>query len=587
MPKYNLFKKIVILIVVMLVPIMALYYYSIKTSTDVLEMELNKSNANQLIFFQNQVNTYIDLLSLWPNLLIQDPDISNLKDIFDYNEYLNLDTITLVKRIQTKLMIQENSADWGSRLFIYSPSLQRVVSVNNVQRYDDAALKNRLEPGWQVKKEGEEGRERFIFSLLTFTPFSYLNDPQDANLIIEIEFNSDNIEDMLDKFKSDGRTDPLYYKKGTGTIYNRTANKELANLLIQQLEGQELQDIENRTIDLDGEQYLLNIVKSDTIGWYLIDYMPLYDIIYPIEKSNRLFYISVGCLLLMSFLAAYLLYAGVQVPIRKLVLAFQKLKYGDYSIRMTPKGKNEFTYVFSQFNSMTVQIQELFEKVYLEKLHVREARLKQLQSQINPHFFYNCFSYISSMAKLEDYQAVVAMSQNLSKYYRYTTRQERDMVPLSEELDFVKTYLDIQKLRMKRLHYSMEFPVRMNKLDILLLMIQPLVENAVLHGIEPVVGAGQIRIQGEFNGGTARVIVEDDGKGMTLEEMYTLEQKFTQPMEEDMGCGLWNVNRRLQLCFGESAGLSFSKSLLGGLKVTLSWSYNSLNPIENGGDKND
>lgn len=570
-PKINLFSKIVILIVIMLVPIMGLYFYSNKTSTDVLGRELNKSNTNQLIFFQNQVNTNIDLLSLWPNLLIQDPDISSFKDIFFQSEYLSLDSITLVKRIQTKLSIQESSSNWKSNLFIFSPSLNRVVSVNDVRRYDAADLKSRLKPGWQVKRQGLNGQEQYQFSLITVTPYSTFHHPEDANLIIEVQFSSSNIETMLDKFKSDGRRDPFYYKKGTGVIYNHTANRELASQLISQLEQEEFQEIENRSVELDGEPYLVNMVLSKTTGWYMIDYMPLSDILAPIQKSNQLFYISVACLLLMSSLAAYLLYAQVQVPIKQLVTSFQKLKNEDYAVRMVPKGNNEFSFVSTRFNSMVAQIQELFEKVYLEKIHVREARLKQLQSQINPHFFYNCFSFISSMAKLKNYQAVVEMSQNLSKYYRYTTRQERDMVPLSEELDFVTSYLEIQKMRMKRLDYTIDLPVRMKKLDIPLLMVQPLVENAVLHGIEPHADAGHIRITGQCDGEHMCVIVEDEGKGMSEDHQLALLYKLANPMDEQMGCGLWNVHQRMQLRYGEAAGLSFSTSSLGGLQVTLHW----------------
>lgn len=573
-PKYNLFSKIVILIMIMLIPIMGLYFYSNKTSTNILGDELNHSNSIQLKFFQNQVITNIDLLSLWPNLLIQDPDIFSFKDIFEYREHLNLEKINLVKRIQTKLRIQESSSNWKSSLYIYSPILQRVVTVTDAVRYDDVDLKKRLRPGWQVSKPNPDD-QRLIFSLFTVYPYSSFNSHEEANLIIEVQFSSENIVEMLDKFKSDGRNDPFYYLKGTGVIYNRTADQFLAQQLIALLEKEDLADIESKTVDLNGETYLVNIVNSDTANWYLIDYMPLSDIVAPIKHSNQLFYISVGCLLLMSCLAAYLLYAQVQVPIKQLVLGFQKLKNGNYSVRMIPKGKSEFTFVFRRFNLMITQIQELIEKVLMEKIHVREARLKQLQSQINPHFFYNCFSFISSMAKLHNHQAVVAMSENLAKYYRYTTRQERDLVPLSEELDFITSYLEIQRMRMNRLQYSIDIPTRMRKCDIPPLSIQPLVENAVLHGIEQYAEACQIRITGQWIDGELLVIVEDDGKGMEAEELIALQEKLGRPMDEEMGCGLWNVHQRMQLKFGHIAGITLSTSQLGGLMVTLRWSQHS------------
>ena len=573
MPRINLFTKIVILIVIMLIPIVALYLYSNETSSNVLESELNQSNINQLTFFQNQANTNIDLLALWPNLLIQDPDIQSFRDIFEYQPYLDLETITLVKRIQTKIRIQESSSNWRSQLYIYSPKLQRVISVNDVRTYDVEQLNRVVRQGWHVEKTGEPGRE-FEFSWFTVSPYDTLRRPGGANgatVVIEVRFDSDNIQDMLDTFKSDGRRDPLYYNKDAGIIYNRTADRPLADRLIAELEREPLQPKENRTVELGGEKYLVNIVHSNTTGWYLIDYMPLSDVMKPIQQSSRLFYYSAACLLLMSLLAAYLLYAQVQVPIRKLVTGFQRLKNGDYSIRVTPKGNSEFSFVFTRFNSMVEQIQELFEKVYLEKIHSREAKLKQLQSQINPHFFYNCFSYISSMAKLKNHQAVIAMAENLAKYYRYTTRQERDVVPLGEELDFISSYLEIQTMRMNRLQCAVELPPRMKKLLIPPLALQPLVENAVLHGIESHADSASIRISGEWDDAIARLVVEDNGKGMTEEQRLALLAKLQLPMDEEMGCGLWNVHQRLSLRFGEGSGLRFERSELGGLKVVLEW----------------
>lgn len=572
MPKINLFTKIVALIIIMLTPILLLYFYSNKTSTDVLREELNKSNTNQLVFFQNEVNTTIDSMALWPDLLIQDPDISSLRDFFIETNELSLNTITLIKRIQTKLAIQQNSSKWRSSLHIYSPIIHRDISDRDAVQYDDADLKKRLKPGWQVKVVNNGQSEQFVFSRYAVTPYSSYLDPSGSNLIIEVQFDSSNIKDMLDKFKSGGRREPFYYMEDVGIIYNRSVDKELTNQVLMHLKSEPLKDMESRTVQVGEEKYLVNIVKSETMGWHLIDYIPISEIIRPIQKTNQLFYVSMAALLLLCCIAAYLLYAQVQVPIKRLVIGFQKLKNGDYSVRMKPRGRSEFGFLYTRFNLMVAQIQELFETVYLEKIHVREARLKQLQSQINPHFFYNCFSFISSMAKLEKNEAVVAMSHHLSNYYRYTTRQERDLVALSEEINFVTSYLEIQKMRMARLNYSIHLPSEMLHLEIPPLMLQPLVENAVIHGIEAWSDASVIQITGEWHEDGARLIVEDDGKGMSAEDILILQHKMQHQMDEQMGCGLWNVHQRMHLRFRGNAGVSFSSSNLGGLKVTITWS---------------
>ncbi|WP_188593070.1 sensor histidine kinase [Paenibacillus silvae] len=576
----NLFSKMVILILIMLVPVVLLYWYSNHKTTAVLRDELNQSNSNQLEFFQNQVNSNIELLSSWPNLLIHDPDIASFRRIFAESRYFDLDAINLVKRIQNKLSIQESSSNWATKLYLYSPSLGRVISERDARTYDKHALKESIVSGWDVHKIEDGQNDRFMFSWITVSPYGIKDPAENAETIIKLEFDSDNIRDMLDKFKGDGRHDPFYFREETGVIYNRTSDRTLTDQLIKELSSQPLKDVENRTVVIGNEPYMVNSVKSSTTGWYLVDYMPLSDILKPIHQSNILFYSSMICLLLMSFTAAYLLYVQVQVPVKQLIRGFQRLKQEDYSVRIEPKGRNEFSFLSERFNSMVEKIQQLFEHVYLEQIHVREARLKQLQSQINPHFFYNCFSFITSMAKLKRVDAVVAMSHNLSRYYRYTTRQERDLVPLSEEIEFVTNYLEIQRMRMERIHYTLDLPEDMLRIEVSPLIVQPLVENAVIHGIEADAEAGEIRVSGEQKDGRMLLIVEDDGQGMTQEEREALLIKLAGTMDQEMGCGLWNVNQRLQLKYGEKGGLHITESDLGGVRVVLSWPVESKPALE-------
>ncbi|AWB45517.1 two-component sensor histidine kinase [Paenibacillus sp. CAA11] len=567
--KSNLFRKIVLLIIVMLIPIIALYFYANRTSSEVLRQELNQSNMNQLVFFQDQLSTRFDTLASWTNLLTHDPDIKSFQDIYLQDKQLNLDSINLIKRIQDKISLQQSSSNWKSKLYIYSPSLSRVVTERDAGYYrkEDIAVKH----GWQVQpyQNGEE--TSYLFSWSATAPFLTAAQSENANTIIKVEFDSSNIQDMLDGFKTGGHRDPFYYNASLGVIFNRTADRPFIQKLIRQLQDKPMPEVENRTVRLRDQNYTVNIVKSQTTGWYMVDYLPLSEIMKPIGDSNRLFYYSIGALLLMSFLAAYLLYSQVQVPLKQLIYGFQRLKAGDYNFRINVKGNNEFSFLSLRFNSMVEQIQELFERVYLEQIHVKEARLKQLQSQINPHFFYNCFSFITSMAKLRKHEAVVAMSNSLSRYYRYTTRQERDLVPLEEELDFVKYYMEIQTMRMNRLVYDIDLPDKCRRMELPPLLIQPLVENAVLHGIEPQADKGVIRIFVSLEHQRMKVVVEDNGKGMTGEELLQLENRLSSPLDETMGCGLWNVQQRLRLRFGETAQLSFRKSELGGLGAMLTW----------------
>ena len=145
---------------------------------------------------------------------------------------------------------------------------------------------------------------------------------------------------------------------------------------------------------------------------------------------------------------------------------------------------------------MAAEIEQLIQKVYVEQLRSREANLKQLQSQINPHFLYNCFALIRSLTRLGKHDSVMEMALHLSKYYRYTTRVEKQSASLQEELDLIESYLKIQQLHISHLHYEIDIPDHMRHLDIPRLLLQPLVENAVIHGIERVERDGIITVSG-------------------------------------------------------------------------------------------
>jgi two-component system sensor histidine kinase YesM len=174
------------------------------------------------------------------------------------------------------------------------------------------------------------------------------------------------------------------------------------------------------------------------------------------------------------------------------------------------------------------------------------------------------------MSRLGDNKAVEAMATNLGDYYRYTTRIENQTTTLEEELGLVRNYLAIQQLR-QQIEYDIQVPEIMLELPFPRLLLQPLIENAIIHGIERKKHVGRLVIYGEQNEETARLIVEDNGAGMTDSEMQELRKKCGQPLTEEMGCGVWNVNQRLIHIYGNDSGLTLSHSELGGVKAILCW----------------
>ncbi|WP_233476387.1 sensor histidine kinase [Paenibacillus sonchi] len=242
---------------------------------------------------------------------------------------------------------------------------------------------------------------------------------------------------------------------------NRTADQKLTAELIGYLDKHSPDSSTQHVISLGHKNYLVSSVKSSYLEWYLVDVVPLDRILGPISVSRNLFYVSMLLLFVVGISASILLYQNVQRPIKKLIKGLRRVQRGDYSVRLHSEDHNEFSFLFYRFNDMSHQIQDLIENVFNEKIRAREATLKQLQAQINPHFLYNCLGFIINMAQMKDEEAVVSMAYNLSAYYRYTTRMERDTATLDDEVRLLVNYLDIQKLRNGRIEYHIDIPQEM------------------------------------------------------------------------------------------------------------------------------
>ncbi|MDG0795000.1 histidine kinase [Cohnella ginsengisoli] len=313
---------------------------------------------------------------------------------------------------------------------------------------------------------------------------------------MQASFGRENIQNMLDTYKEGGQGDPLFYYKGRAPIPNRSSSAKLVTEVRSYLDGLDLGDTMQQTIRLNGDSYLVSLVKSPLLGGYLVDIAPLDQILGPISSSRNLFYLSMLLLFLFGTFISVLLYRDVQRPIAKLIGGLKQVQRGDFSARIDAKANGEFTFLFYRFNDMSRQIESLIENVLNERMRAQEATMKQLQAQINPHFLYNCLGYMINMAQMKENDAVVAMGYNLSAYYRYITRMEKETASLAEEMKLIVNYLDIQKLRNGRIHYTIDVPEEMLAQQVPRLMLQPLVENAVIHGVGKSFAAGEIRIRG-------------------------------------------------------------------------------------------
>ncbi|MDN8592710.1 histidine kinase [Paenibacillus sp. 11B] len=569
--RFSLFAKINCLIVVLFIPIIIMYTYSNNVTYDVVSKELQVSNTKQLTFLSSQIDSRINQMMDFSLILSRDPNVRAFNGLNIWND--RYDKMQTRYVIQEKLMLQSGVTDiWPTRYAVHSQQNQDVIAnYNRTTGYDENYLKRNMSGQWTYG-DGSESKEDMQSFYWFFT--DSLAQPgmlTGSNLVIEASFSYENIQNMLDSYKEGGQGDPFFYHKGNSPILNRSADKQLSEELIRYLDEHSSEDTTQDVVKLNGKKYLVSSVKSSYLDWHLVDVVPLYQILQPISLSRNLFYLFMILLFVVGISASILLYRNIQYPIKKLIQGLRRVQRGDYSVRLHSKNQNEFSFLFHRFNDMSHQIQDLIENVFQEKIRAKEATLKQLQAQINPHFLYNCLGYIINMAQMKDEQAVVSMAHNLSAYYRYTTRVERETSSLKEEINLLVNYLDIQKLRNGRIEYHIDIPEDMLAQSVPRLMLQPIVENSVIHGVAKSYSSGEIRITGESSNGFCKIYIDDDGPGLNPDQLEALNLKMQQPLQEEMGCGLWNTNQRIMHLFGNQSYLLFGPSPLGGFRTEMIW----------------
>ncbi|GIO37709.1 sensor histidine kinase YesM [Paenibacillus antibioticophila] len=568
MARMNVFTKMTLLILLFLIPVLLLYTYSNQESVDIIEHEIQSSTTNRLSTFAESVESNIDQLSLYGISIGQDSSIQEFQLPDNQTAY---EQVRLSGAILEKMNLYNAVSKWHSTLTLYFPRLQQVISTDYYSTipYEETEFSEPFPQNWIY----DDVANTFIWH--TTEPTTAMDNPARARLITKVSFPAHQLVVLLDQNKQHNSGDPFLFHADSGVISNSTANWDLMGELENRLRQTSLQERGGFRAQLKETEYYVSYIRSQSLDWYYVDYVPMQQILSPVTSSRNLFYLSIGVLLAMSIVIIFAIYRSVQLPLLQLIKGTKRLSDGDFSTRLDDTKHNEFSQLFFRFNIMAQRIQELIENVYEEKLRRREATLKQLQSQINPHFLYNCLFYIKNMARMKNEEAVVAMSLNLGEYYRYITRSENDLATIREELNMATNYLKIQALRLERMHFTVDIPADILEQSVPRLTLQPIIENAIVHGLEPTGEHGEIIIRGVSEDGYYNIIVEDSGMGMTDEKLEQIRQDLTKPLTGHIGCGTWNIHQRLSFQFGEGSGLTFNHSPLGGVQVEIKWRHQS------------
>ena len=282
--------------------------------------------------------------------------------------------------------------------------------------------------------------------------------------------------------------------------------------------------------------------------------------------------LGMGLLLLLVIILSYYIPRSITMPITRISRVTNQVAKGNLSVRAAAESGAEARMLSDSLNAMIDKINELLDQVTTEQIRMRKAEFELLQAQINPHFLYNTLDTIVWLAEAGDQKRVVSMVGNLSDFFRTSLNQGKDIISIREELAHVRSYLEIQQIRYQDiLRYEITVPEDLYEYKIPKITIQPLVENALYHGIKNKRGQGTITIIGERSENGFVLYVRDNGIGMTQERLNEVRagiQKLSYTGKEIYG--LYNVNERIRLNFGETYGISIESTYGEGTCVSIS-----------------
>ena len=300
------------------------------------------------------------------------------------------------------------------------------------------------------------------------------------------------------------------------------------------------------------------------------------------SQSRVLILITIGIMAaLLALLILYAMHVSRRIAEPIGALAQKATQFGTEAFTPLPVETNivELQNLSQNFDRMAGRITALMETQIEDQRSLHRAELELLQAQINPHFLYNTLDSISILAESHREEDVVNMVASLSTFFRNSLAHGADVITLRAELAQATSYLEIQQIRYSDiLSYSIDVPEDMQDAMVPKLILQPLIENALYHGIKNRRGRGRIEITGEAAGGAMILRVRDNGAGMTAEQLALLQDGVYQ--ENHSGLGLKNVQQRIRLYCGTPYGLSFESVPGEGTTVTVSLPLGGISPIQ-------
>ena len=570
----SIFTKLFIAFFIIIIPLEATQSAMFKWSQNAVTEELNSAAAANVIYLRDNFVANIQALNTQLEYLLTDYTITsffvNQKTLPVWDYYSTADQINKL------LYLLKNSNPLLEEIVLYYPTLGLSLSSDRkIAQIDSAAFRQtiidfRNQQALLMESEGSlivghmyPTTAYFSDSLPEFFVQAFLSDEA-----IRKHLSSFSQYSNKNAFMLNHNTDGII-ASAEGLFGNAAPVEELtASILPRPDDG-----VYSSSVTISRESFICVACYSKTVNCSFVQLIPAQKL-QGIPNRLRLF-IELFSILAFMVIGIYSLitYRLVKQPMNDLTRAFVIAGGGNFDHHLQINYSSiEYNHLAEHFNKMTERIKSLIQSNYEQTIRLQHAELKQLQTQINPHFLYNSFFMLRHMIGQQNDGQAKSFVTYLGRYFQYITKNGHDLMPLQLEYDHAINYLTIQMLRFEdRLNASIaKLPGNYSQILVPRLILQPVLENILEHGIKNAEYQGLIRLS--FTEECSRrlhIVIEDNGDQLADETLTGMQQSLLSDAPITETTGLINIHKRIQLHFGMDFGLSVARSELGGLAVNI------------------
>ncbi|QGQ95154.1 HAMP domain-containing protein [Paenibacillus psychroresistens] len=570
--KLSIYPKLVISFLLVIVPIYTLSLAINQFGKNSVREQITLSMKSQVHYYLDSFEAEIQQITKRKKEYMFDDDLQNLSALAPI--MTEFDRRVAIQRLQKKISLFKESSRFLESAKLYIPLIGKTLYPNS---FSESMSNDELQE-LIVESSPQAYPSAFFYSNEHYIISQLYPDPllpqQRPVFALKLELSKDSIQKTLQEITK--------YTQGEAILFNARQNWEISDS-IDSIAGTEntrdfirsipLNSTDNNqgTINWKGKSYLVTSEYSHILGITLLVTVPEDKVLGPLNKYNKWLWLLSALSAFVVVVFSFWIYRLIQQPLKRLVIAFRRVEQGNLKFKIHHINEDEFHYLYEQFNHMSDQLKKLIDEVYEQQIRSQRSELKQLQSQINPHFLYNSFFSMKSLLQYQNTETALKMADYLGEYFQFITRNGSNEVTLEAEVKHAYIYLEIQMIRFSRRVTAVyeELPEMYLNLLVPRLILQPMIENAFNYGLKDKVKDGRVEIRIAATEDNLVISVEDNGDILdeeSLREMKSLLASSNDAMETT---GLVNVHRRLKIKFGADSGLSVSRSELGGLKIEL------------------